>query len=454
MKHLDSTRLHRNSFFRIVHFFAVFGMVHSTLVLPAKGIIGAYLNINAYYNIDNLSHDNPLLHDFKNRILHPTKKTFSSKKHKFSKAGDRVKKPEKTITSSTESFLTVSRFYKSFASHSRLEMDGASITFADSSIATDMEISISKLSKTDIAPLAPGMINVTRNGRAFRFFPDGTKFNRPVKITIGYDTTLIPAGYGPKDIKTYFYNTKVKRWEPLLTDTIDKTTLAVVSSTNHFTDYINGIIQVPESPQSGAFTSTMMNEIKAADPAANITLISPPDASQTGEANVSYPIKIPAGRKGMQPQLSLQYNSNVGDGWMGLGWNLNMQAISIGTKWGVPTFGDKNGDTDHDDEGEDIETEIYTLDNEQLMYPMREVDGRQVDWMPNRHFDVSDSVFSTQDLPRITEDKALFTLRISQKYNAWETPPRHTTGKLLLRTAPSTGMAAKRRRTSPMLWRS
>ena len=307
--------------------------------------------------------------------------------------------------------VIVSGFFKISTASAHLEMEGASIVLEDSSLTKDIQISISKLRKIDIAPMESGMINVTRGGSAFRFTPDGTKFNKPAKIVVGYDTTLIPNGYRPEDIKTYFFNTSSKRWEVLPTDTIDIVNNAVVSITTHFTDYINGVIQVPESPQSSAFTSTMMNDIKAADPASNITLISPPDASQTGDANLSYPIKIPAGRKGMQPQLALQYSSEGGDGWIGSGWNLSVPGISIDTKWGIPTFGDKNGDGDNTDADEAIETEIYKLGNEQLMYPMREIDGKNVDWMPNRHYGETNSILSTHDLPRISQANAEFTFR-------------------------------------------
>lgn len=42
-----------------------------------------------------------------------------------------------------------------------------------------------------------------------------------------------------------------------------------------------------------------------------------------GKSNISYQIEIPEGTKGMNPNLSLQYNSAGGYGNMGVGWNLS-----------------------------------------------------------------------------------------------------------------------------------
>jgi hypothetical protein len=278
-----------------------------------------------------------------------------------------------------------------------LEGDGASLVIKENSLSETKEISITKLRNIDIAPLSSGMINVTKGGLGYRFLPDGITFKIPVLLKIAYDEKLLPKGYAVKDIKTFYFNTDSKSWVAVKRDTINEKEKTVSVLTTHFTDYINGIIQAPESPETAGFTSTMMNDIKAADPSSEMTIISPPEVSQKGDANVSYPIKIPAGRKGMQPQIALQYSSGGGNGWLGEGWNINIPSVSIDTRWGVPTFDPIN------------ESEIYSLGGEQLMYPKLSTGS---DWMPNRHYDVAGSLSSVYTtLPRARIVAATFTPR-------------------------------------------
>jgi len=55
----------------------------------------------------------------------------------------------------------------------------------------------------------------------------------------------------------------------------------------------------------------------------------------TGAATLSIPIEVPPGRNGIEPNLALTYNSNRGNGWIGVGWDLDMGAIQRSTKLGV-----------------------------------------------------------------------------------------------------------------------
>src|SRR5438128_1901236 len=60
----------------------------------------------------------------------------------------------------------------------------------------------------------------------------------------------------------------------------------------------------------------------------------------TGTASTSIPIQVPPGRHGIQPALSLMYWSGNGDGWLGLGWKLEVGAIQRQTRFGVNYSGD------------------------------------------------------------------------------------------------------------------
>lgn len=233
-------------------------------------------------------------------------------------------------------------------------VDEVELSINPDALQANTNISITSLRNIDMPPLDAGMVNVTKNEAGYRFLPHGTQFNNAASLSIAYDEQKIPQGYTAKNIKTYFFDEESKHWKALPTDTIEFELGMIVSKTTHFTDMINAVIQVPESPETGAHTPTSIKDIKAADPSANINVIQPPSANNMGNANLGYPIVIPPGRQGMQPQLGIQYNSGGGNGWLGLGWDLSIPQISIDTRWGVPRY---NGTK---------ETETYMLNGQQL----------------------------------------------------------------------------------------
>lgn len=102
--------------------------------------------------------------------------------------------------------------------------------------------------------------------------------------------------------------------------------------------------------------------------------IDPPHASQDGSANLNYPLSLPSGLNGMTPIVSVHYNSDAGNSWMGIGWNIGLPAIYLDTRWGVPRFDPVK------------ESELYSLFGEQLMYPDK--------FLPHRH-KIIDGLYST-----------------------------------------------------------
>ena len=178
----------------------------------------------------------------------------------------------------------------------------------------------------------------------------------PVKISLKYDPEKIPDGYTAKDVRTFFYDKYQRNWKALPVDSLDYNNNEVISSSyTNDTDYINGVIKVPESPETGSFTPTTISDMKYADPSAGVVSIAPPTPNNTGAATTSFPIKLPQGRNGIQPNLEVTYNSEAGNGWMGIGWNLSTQAISVNTKWGVPMFDPSQ------------ETELYSMNGADLV---------------------------------------------------------------------------------------
>ena len=60
----------------------------------------------------------------------------------------------------------------------------------------------------------------------------------------------------------------------------------------------------------------------------------------TGRAQFSIPISVPAGRRGLTPQVSLNYSSSGGNAWAGVGWDVDYGFIQRATKNGVPAYND------------------------------------------------------------------------------------------------------------------
>lgn len=222
-------------------------------------------------------------------------------------------------------------------------------------VASDTAITITPLADESVPALDVGMTNVTKGPRrGYRFLPHGAKFLKNVTVMLPYDKALIPPGHSEDDVKTFYFDDQAGRWIALEGTTVDKSNKLVNSLTNHFTDMINAVVTVPDHPQTVSFNPTSMKDIKAADPGAQVNLIEPPKANNMGDARVSYPIEVPPGRQGMQPQLSINYNSSGGNGWMGVGWDLSVPSITIDTRFGVPRY------------NANLETETYLLNGEQL----------------------------------------------------------------------------------------
>ncbi len=258
---------------------------------------------------------------------------------------------------------------------------GAELKIDSLNISRNLNLSITSLRDNDIPPLNYGMSNVTAEDAGYRFLPHGTHFeNDGASISLKYDRTKIPSGYTEDDIRTFYFDTDKKLWIALDRIDVDTENLCVVSKTTHFTDMINGVIQAPESPETEGFTPTMMNDIKIADPAAGLNIIAPPTANNRGSANLNYPIETPPARNGMAPNLAISYNSDIADGWLGEGWDIQIPSITVDTRWGVPRY------------NKSIETETYLLNGMMLCTDDNDGSmsvahwGEQIDRINNRQF--------------------------------------------------------------------
>ncbi|TMQ18619.1 MAG: hypothetical protein E6J90_19735 [Deltaproteobacteria bacterium] len=229
------------------------------------------------------------------------------------------------------------------------------IDIPDGAISGKLDVTVKHLAPTDVPPLDPGLVNVTApDAHGFEFLPHGQQFKRPVDVLVPFDPTLLPPGYVADDIQTYYFDTETQHWRRLARTRVDDKQRIVHSASDHFTTMIDAVVVAPEHPELHQFNPNALSGIKAADPGAGVRLIEPPTPSARGGAALSYPFDLPPGRHGLTPALGLSYDSSRGNGWVGVGWDLPVSAITIDTRFGAARYDC------------DIETETYQLDGEQL----------------------------------------------------------------------------------------
>ena len=250
-----------------------------------------------------------------------------------------------------------------------LQTVGLTLTAIDAAVQHDAVYSVTSLATEELPPLPQGMINMTASTGGYRLLPGGEHFSPYAELRITYDPERLPQGYTPDDIYTSFYDTSSLAWVRLERVEVDTINHEIVSLTTHFTDFINELLKAPEMPETQAFVPTAMSDLEAVNPLDGLTIIQPPTANNNGTANLTYPLVIPTGRGGMQPDLALTYSSTGGSGWLGVGWDIPVPAITLDTRWGVPRY-----DTTY-------ETEIYMLNGEQLL--AKDTDGEILP-MPHR----------------------------------------------------------------------
>ncbi len=266
-----------------------------------------------------------------------------------------------------------------------LSVGGATLYVRSNSLKSDLKLSITPLTKNQLPEMPSGMVNVTGKYAGYRFLPHGEHFTGcDATLAIPYDTLKIPDGYRESDIATYFYNEKTKRWQELKKERIDKGKSLAYASTSHFTDVVNAILKVPESPETGALTPTFISDYEPANPAAGIYTMEAPTPNANGTANMSYVFNLPQGRAGMTPSLALQYSSDGGSGPEGYGFSLPIEKIEIDTRWGCPTF------------DEAIESESYLLNGEQFTLKAHnhrtiDDDGHATDYQREKRTDNTDN---------------------------------------------------------------
>ncbi len=304
--------------------------------------------------------------------------------------GTSVQQAVKAEKTGVHYFYPITPFGKSTQSlfqtqkHNVLSLEGTSLSAAEHVTKEDKAISLTTLRHNDLPALDMGMSNVTGAHRGYRFLPHGEHFtDSGAVVTIAYDKLQLPSGYTEKDINAYYFNKETGHWAALKKDSVDTRNGLIYARTTHFTDMIAGVIKAPESPETAGFTPTMMTGIKAADPTAKVGLIAPPEANSRGTAGMQYPFEMPPARNGMAPQVALSYNSDGGSSWAGQGWDIQIPAITVETRWGVPRYNPQK------------ETETYLKDGSMIGF----MDGDELH-LPHRHKEKTDRAADRRFYPR------------------------------------------------------
>ncbi|MEU7903555.1 SpvB/TcaC N-terminal domain-containing protein [Actinoplanes sp. NPDC049118] len=89
----------------------------------------------------------------------------------------------------------------------------------------------------------------------------------------------------------------------------------------------------------------------------------------TGTASFTIPLPLTPGRDGFGPQLELSYDSGSGNGAFGLGWGLNLPAITRKTDKGIPRYDDAH------------ESDVFVLSSAEDLVPAgapERIDGYEV----------------------------------------------------------------------------
>jgi hypothetical protein len=177
--------------------------------------------------------------------------------------------------------------------------------------------------EADVTVRAPQNTGLSLGGRPMELTAIGTdsgneitQFSQPVTITVQYtdeEANRLLENAGMKDessLTLFYYDETEKTWYPLTTS-VDTGTNQLTAVTDHFSlfDFKAQNWEASRLPSLEGFQLSGF----------------------TGAATYSYPIQVPPGPGGLQPSLSLSYNTQEVDSyssrtqasWVGMGWSMD-----------------------------------------------------------------------------------------------------------------------------------
>ncbi|WP_437635072.1 SpvB/TcaC N-terminal domain-containing protein [Sorangium sp. So ce854] len=244
-----------------------------------------------------------------------------------------------------------------------LHYAGATLEIPAGAVSEPVRITIRPLTRDQASPAGRGLVNVVPGSGSFRFGPAGLRFKRPVRLTLPFDREGMPPAATMRSISTLYFDVPVGLWRAI-PKVADASGGVMVSETDHFTEFMNATLPAPDTPGPKNTLPDEMKGIELGSPSAGVDLIDPPSANPQRTANLGYPLRVPPGRNGLAPDLALTYSSGRGNGWLGVGWDLEISSIQHDTRFGVPDYDGTRIQNDHP--GSVAGSVRYALDGAQL----------------------------------------------------------------------------------------
>jgi len=178
-------------------------------------------------------------------------------------------------------------------------------------------------------------------------------FMSNIIVSVEYNEALLARGFREENIRMFVREKGESKWNMLKLVSINTQSNIIRAEVPCLSDFGAGIMSMPSSPEPLGNNITGLGGLQGAHPLSGIVKVNPPIGNNMGSAGLSYPIAIPPGRAGIQPNLALTYNSDNKNGLCGMGWDLPLNYIGRSTKNGIPKY---------------TMNDIFEINGEELVY--------------------------------------------------------------------------------------
>ena len=186
------------------------------------------------------------------------------------------------------------------------------VTFPDVAVSEQLEVRVREPAPKSRPPYSLSGQPFEITAKTSQGKQDVKQFSSPLTIQVEYDDQNLRGD--EMGLFIFYYDENDETWRPLRTD-IDPETNTLTATSDHLTNFDIDI----QSWQSARLPSVEAFQV----------------SSFTGAATYSLPITVPPGPGGLQPSVTINYNSQVVDAatlrkqasWVGMGWSLDLGAI-------------------------------------------------------------------------------------------------------------------------------